>query len=85
MVACLAEGNEGDWEVIVADNGSTDATRRIVGRYLERTSRVRLVDASARRGGRLRGLAGFGGELSAIHSVRGWWRSRVVTTTVAPL
>jgi glycosyltransferase involved in cell wall biosynthesis len=38
------------WEIIVADNGSTDATRSVVQRYCERLPAVRLVDASARRG-----------------------------------
>jgi len=37
------------FEVVVADNGSTDETASIVRRYAERGP-VRLVDASARRG-----------------------------------
>ncbi len=38
-----------DVEVIVADNGSTDATRSIAERWADRMP-VRVVDASARRG-----------------------------------
>lgn len=38
------------WEVIVADNGSTDDSIKIVGSYKRRISNLRIVDASARRG-----------------------------------
>lgn len=38
------------WEVLVADNGSTDRTRDVVLDAARRTGRVRLVDASAIRG-----------------------------------
>jgi glycosyltransferase involved in cell wall biosynthesis len=38
------------WEVIVADNGSTDETRGIAERYRERFGNLRVVDASDRRG-----------------------------------
>ncbi len=40
----------GDWEVVVADNGSDDGTRTCVERWSEGDPRVRLVDASARPG-----------------------------------
>jgi GT2 family glycosyltransferase len=36
----------GDWEVVVADNGSADGTRSCVQRWSERGPRIRLVDAS---------------------------------------
>jgi glycosyltransferase involved in cell wall biosynthesis/predicted O-methyltransferase YrrM len=39
------------WEVIVADNGSTDGTQAVVERYQKRFRNCRLVDASDRRGG----------------------------------
>jgi GT2 family glycosyltransferase len=40
----------GDWEVVVADNGSQDGTRSYVQQWTERDPRIRLVDASARPG-----------------------------------
>ena len=39
-----------EWEVLVADNGSDDATRSCVEQWSARDPRFHLVDASARRG-----------------------------------
>ena len=39
-----------DWEVVVADNGSTDASASLVSSWAARTARIRLVDASSRPG-----------------------------------
>ncbi|WP_155055645.1 dolichyl-phosphate beta-glucosyltransferase [Streptomyces blattellae] len=45
------EGRWGDWEIVVADDGSTDATRDLVTERTERTgSRVRLVGGDRNRG-----------------------------------
>ena len=38
------------WEVIVADNGSTDGSAAIAEQYRSRLPSLRVVDASARRG-----------------------------------
>ncbi|WP_298815762.1 glycosyltransferase family 2 protein [Chloroflexus sp.] len=39
------------WEVIVADNGSRDDSRRVAADFLRRMPNLRIIDASARRGG----------------------------------
>lgn len=40
----------GGWEVIVADNGSTDGTQDVVAHFYGRLPELRLIDASSRRG-----------------------------------
>jgi glycosyltransferase involved in cell wall biosynthesis len=39
------------WEVVIADNGSQDASRSIVEHYRDRLPALQLVDASQRKGG----------------------------------
>lgn len=38
------------WEVLVADNGSTDHTRQLAAAWADRLPGLRVIDASARRG-----------------------------------
>jgi GT2 family glycosyltransferase len=40
----------GTWEVVIADNGSTDDTRRVAESFATKVPRLRVVDASFRRG-----------------------------------
>jgi glycosyltransferase involved in cell wall biosynthesis len=46
----LAHQSVQPWEVIVADNGSTDQTQEIVRQYTEKFTQLRLIDASHRQG-----------------------------------
>ena len=48
--ALLAQEWDGAWEIMVVDNGSTDATAALVGEYTRRDPRVRLVAAPDRTG-----------------------------------
>jgi glycosyltransferase involved in cell wall biosynthesis len=50
LEALAKQEYDGDWEVVVADNGSSDDTTRVVGEYAGRVPGLALVDASARRG-----------------------------------
>lgn len=61
---------DADWELVVADNGSTDRSLEITAEWSRRTGRsVRIVDASARRGtshARNRGVAASRGTYIAV-------------------
>jgi GT2 family glycosyltransferase len=48
--AIAAQDWDGTWEVVVADNGSTDATRSVAAAYSSRIPTLRVVDASGRPG-----------------------------------
>jgi GT2 family glycosyltransferase len=50
LLALSTQEVSAEWEVMVADNGSEDATRSCVKRWSERDPRIHLVDASARPG-----------------------------------
>jgi glycosyltransferase involved in cell wall biosynthesis len=50
LEAVLAQDWHGSWEVVVADNGSTDSTREVALSYADRLANLRVVDASARTG-----------------------------------
>lgn len=50
LQALACQDYSGEWEVIVADNGSDDATHEIVAQSRELLRNLQLVDASHRRG-----------------------------------
>jgi glycosyltransferase involved in cell wall biosynthesis len=51
QLQALAEQSwNGPWEVILADNGSTDDSREIAEKFRDRLPGIRVIDASARRG-----------------------------------
>lgn len=50
LEALSGQGWPGGWEVILADNGSTDGSRAVAERFRGRLPGLRIVDASDRRG-----------------------------------
>lgn len=48
--ALAAQDWAGSWEVVIADNGSTDATRAVAAAYASRLPTLRVVDAGGRPG-----------------------------------
>jgi GT2 family glycosyltransferase len=50
LEALAGQGSTYPWEVVVSDNGSTDATVVVVEGYRQRLPALRIVDASARKG-----------------------------------
>lgn len=69
LAALAAQRWSERWEVIVADNGSTDGTLEVVRRFAGRLPELRVVDASQRRGSgyaRNRGAAVARGEWLAF-------------------
>jgi GT2 family glycosyltransferase len=50
LEALAAQAWDGTWDVIVADNGSTDETRTVAESYERRLPSLRIVDASDQRG-----------------------------------
>jgi glycosyltransferase involved in cell wall biosynthesis len=49
LEAFSKESANGDWELLLSDNGSTDDSRAIAEKYISRMPHLRIVDASARR------------------------------------
>jgi glycosyltransferase involved in cell wall biosynthesis len=60
LAAIAAQVCRYSWEVIVADNGSRDATARLAASFANRIPALRVVDASARRGAAYARNAGAG-------------------------
>src|SRR5438045_4648412 len=46
--ALSAQTYDGDWEIVVVDNASTDATAEIVARWADRLPAMRVVEAGGR-------------------------------------
>ena len=45
LAALAAQTYTGDWELVVADNGSTDDTAPVLHRWADRIPHLRVVDA----------------------------------------
>jgi len=50
LEALESQAFTGEWELIVADNGSTDSTRRLAESYRDRIPHLKVVDASRSQG-----------------------------------
>ena len=50
LEALAGQGYVGEWEVVIADNGSTDGSRDVAMRWAPKLPALRVVDASSRGG-----------------------------------
>jgi glycosyltransferase involved in cell wall biosynthesis len=48
--ALLRQESDHEWEIVIADNGSTDNTRDVVSKYQADHTKIRLIDAARKRG-----------------------------------
>lgn len=51
LAALAAQEYAGDWEVVIADNGSTDRSAEIAASWQDQFPSLRVVDASSKAGG----------------------------------
>ena len=75
-----------DWELIVVDDASTDATAAIVAHYRQRDSRIRLISQQSNQGAanaRNRGLDAARGELIAFIDSDDVWHPEKTAKQVA--
>ena len=62
-------------EILVVDNGSTDATEKVVRHHMSRDARIKLIDGSAEPGAyaaRNLGMAHARGEFLTVHDADDW-------------
>ncbi len=54
LSALATQATKYPWEVLISDNGSRDKTLAIAASFHDRIERLKIIDASARRGAGLR-------------------------------
>lgn len=93
LAALALQTYGGQWELVVADNGCTDRTLEIVGRWAPRIPRLTIADVRARRGlncARNAGAAAARGDFLAFCDAddvvsRGWLEALARAATGADL
>jgi glycosyltransferase involved in cell wall biosynthesis len=93
LAALAGQDFGGRWDIVIADNGSTDDTVAVVERWRDRLPPLRVVDASGRQGvshARNVGVAAAGADLVAVCDAddvveRGWLSALVAASPGADL